>query len=281
MIKTVGLVGAGAMGQALLHRLGLAGVKVRAYDISETCLEAARKKGAEAAGSSVAAAHGTDAVHVFVRTDEEAWEASAGPDGALAGMAPGTVLLLHSTILPETTRRIAEAAAARSIEVLDAPVTSVPRGVYAGEAVFLAGGAQDTFDRVKPHLQALGERVYYFGPLGSGNVAKIAKNLASAIERVAAAEIVWLAEAGGLEPRAFFEMMRAEHTHPVMQRWDSTFTIENGHAVPRPASNLLNKDVGLAAEFAAARGLTARVTRGAAETAAEWVAQWQKDSKAR
>jgi 3-hydroxyisobutyrate dehydrogenase-like beta-hydroxyacid dehydrogenase len=281
MFKSVGLVGVGAMGQALLHRLILAGARVKAFDISEEALTAARNLGAEVVESAAEAARGVDAVHLFVRTDEEEVAATTGPDGILRGAAPGTVLILHSTVLPETTRRVAEAAAKVKVDVVDAPVTAVPRHVHAGEAVFLLGGDPEVVARTRPHLEALGERSYHFGPLGSGNVAKIAKNLATAIERVAAAEIVWLAEAGGLDPKDFFEMMRVEHNHPVMQRWDAAFTIENGHAVPRPASNLLNKDVGLAAEYARARNVTARVTKGAADTAAEWVAQWEKEGRAR
>lgn len=281
MFKSVGLVGVGAMGQALLHRLILAGARVKAFDISADALTAARKLGAETVGSAAEAARGVEAVHLFVRTDDEEMAATAGPGGVLEGAAPGTVLILHSTVLPETTRKVAAAAAKAKVDVVDAPVTAVPRYVQAGEAVFLLGGEPGVVDRVRPHLEALGQRTYHFGPLGTGNVAKIAKNLATAIERVAAAEIVWMAEAGGLDPKNFFEFMRAEHNHPVMQRWDSAFTIENGHALPRPASNLLNKDVGLAAKYARATKVTARVTQGAADTAAEWVAGWEKEGRAR
>lgn len=280
MFDKVGLVGVGAMGQALLHRLNLAGAGVKVYDISPNRMEEARAMGAELATSPADAARGVSAVHVFVRTDDEEMEAVAGPNGILSGAEPGMIIMLHSTVLPETTRKVAESAAKKGVKVVDAPVTSVPRRVHAGEGVFLVGGDDHTVALVKPHLEPLGQRFYHFGALGTGNVAKLARNLTSAIERIAAAEIVWMAEAGGLDPKAFFEMMRVEHTHPVMQRWDSTFTIENGHALPRPATNLLNKDIGLATEFAAANGLDARVMRGAAATAAEWVAAWERDEKA-
>ncbi len=277
MFKKVGLVGAGEMGQALLGRLRLAGIDVNVFDISETRLAEARDMGAAPVGSAAAAAEGVDVIHVFVRSDDEALAAATGESGVLAGARPGAIVILHSTILPETTQRVAEAAAKGGVRVIDAPVTAVPPRVQKGEAVFLVGGAEEDVARVRDHLLSVGNKIYHFGPLGAGNVAKLARNLTNVIERIATAEIAWIAEAGGLDTRAFLDMMKTEHTHPALQRWDSIFSIANGHVVPRPASNVYDKDVALAAKFAASRKLDTKITQGAAKTAAEWVSAWEKD----
>jgi 3-hydroxyisobutyrate dehydrogenase-like beta-hydroxyacid dehydrogenase len=281
MFSRVGLVGVGAMGRALLHRLRLANVNVQAFDISAESLSAARSAGAECVGSAAEAAANVEIVHLFVRTDEDVLNATTGSNGILSGARPGSILLLHSTVLPDTTSHLGKLTSERQVRLIDAPVTAIPSRVHNGEAVFLTGGTEEDIARVRPHLARLGRAVYHFGPLGSGNVAKIAKNLATAIERVAAAEVVWLAEAGGVDPKTFLDMMRVEHNQPLMQRWDFAFAIEDGHAVPRPASNLLNKDVGLAAEYAHSKGVRAEITDATAGIARRWVDSWAKGEQAR
>jgi 3-hydroxyisobutyrate dehydrogenase-like beta-hydroxyacid dehydrogenase len=275
MFRSVGLVGVGAMGQALLQRLVLAGVKVRAYDISEESMAAARELGAETVESAAEASRGVEAVHLFVRTDQEEIESATGPGGLLEGAAPGTILLLHSTVLPETTRRVAAAAAKTKVDVVDAPVTSVPRQVGAGEGVFLVGGDPDVVARVRPHLEALGKHLYYFGPLGAGNIAKIAKNSINAMERVMLAEVLAVVEAGGLDLNDFMEMSVLTDQGSTVARWKRAFSIDRNHASPRPASNVLNKDIGHAADLADSLGVRAPITRSSADMAKVWVASWE------
>lgn len=277
MTETVGLVGVGAMGTALLSRLLLAGHKVQAYDVSEDRSTAAAAAGAVAASSPAVAASGAQFTHVFVRTDEEAVDAVQGTDGVLDGAEPGSLLMLHSTIMPDTTRRIAEAAVDHGVALVDAPVTAVPRVVAAGEAVFLLGGADEDVARARAQLEPLGKGVWHFGPLGAGNVAKIAKNFINAAERVVLSETLNIVEAGGVDVEQFLEMAVAEDGGSTVSRWQRAFELVGNHAVPRPASNLMNKDVRLAAELADAEGVSAPVAHGAADTAAVWVAGWEAE----
>lgn len=275
MFNEVGLVGVGAMGQALLHRLLLAGVKVKAYDISEASLAVARQMGADIVDSPAAAARDVVAVHLFVRTDAEQIEATTGAGGILEGASPGMVLFLHSTVLPATTHRVAEAAEKRQVDVLDAPVTSIPRHVHAGEGVFLLGGDAKLVMRVRPYLKTLGKDIRYFGPLGSGNVAKIAKNQINAVERVAFSEVLAIVEASGIDVEEFLEMAVATDNGSMTSRWERAFAISNNHADPLPATNVLNKDIGLAADLARILGLNTPITNAAASTARVWVAGWE------
>lgn len=275
MTDTVGLVGVGAMGTALLSRLLAAGQAVQAYDVSRERMDEAVAARASAAASPAAAASGAQCVHVFVRTDEEAVDAVQGADGVLEGAEAGSLVLLHSTIMPDTTRHIAEAARARGVALVDAPVTAVPRVVAAGNAVFLLGGAEADVARARAQLEPLGKGVWHFGPLGAGNVAKIAKNFINAAERIALSETLNMVEAGGVDVAKFLEMAVAEDGGSTISRWKGAFELDGNHAVPRPASNLLNKDIRLAAELADAEGVNAPVAHGAADTAAVWVAGWE------
>lgn len=277
MTVRVGLIGVGLMGAALLSRLRLAGRDVQAFDISDERMRLAREQGATPVASVAEASRGVDFIHVFVRTDEELIDVTTGKDGVLSAARPGALVFLHSTVMPETSRKIA--AAAKSAHIMDVPVTAVPRVVAAGNAVFLMGGADEDAAIAAPYLAPLGRGVHHFGPVGSGNVAKIVKNLINANERIALAEVAAIAEAGGINVQQFFEMTASVDQGSTVSRWQGAFSIESNHAVPRPASNLFNKDVGLAARLARGLGLKTPMTQAAADTAAVWVAGWEKEGK--
>ena len=276
MADMVGLIGVGDMGQGLLARLIKAGVPVKAFDISEANLAAAREAGAETTQSAAEAASGVHIIHLLVRTDEQVLAAALSPGGALEGADEGAILILHSTILPETTRKVAAVAAEKGVTVIDAPITAVPRRVHAGEATFLVGGPDDVVAEIRPHLEALGKQVCHFGPLTSGNVAKISKNLTNAIERVMLSEATRLAAAGGLDPRQFLDMAKSVNSGATVMNWERVFTIEGGQPthIPEPGSILLSKDVQHADALAKSFGLDLPLTQGAAATARRWLAGW-------
>jgi 3-hydroxyisobutyrate dehydrogenase len=273
MNAPVGLVGVGKMGSALLARLKIAGARVRAFDIKDTAMEAARAGGAETVGSSAEAADGANIVHVFVHNDQEVFDATLGAQGVLAGAAKGTTVILHSTILPATTQRVAEAAAKQGVRVIDACVTSVPRLVRAGEATFLVGGSDDVVAEMRPHLQSLGRAVWHFGPLGAGNAAKLVKNLTNAMERVMWVEALTLIETAGIDVRRFVEMVQSVDKGTAISTWERIVRLEDGHVTPQPAGGLFRKDVQHAAKFARDLGLALTLTQGAADVTARWVAR--------
>ncbi len=179
-MEKIGFVGTGAMGTALLSRLKLANIVATAFDIAPSAMEAARAEGAQTAASAKAAAQASTIIDVVVRTDQEVLDCTLGKDGILEGAAPGALLLLHSTIRPTTTKKVAEAAADKRVNVIDACMTAVPSVVGQGGLTFLVGGQKVFFDRAKPHLLAMAKDAVHMGPLGCGNVAKLFKNMVTA-----------------------------------------------------------------------------------------------------
>jgi 3-hydroxyisobutyrate dehydrogenase-like beta-hydroxyacid dehydrogenase len=270
----VALIGVGAMGRALLVRLRAAGNEVQAYDVAPAALQAARDGGAAMAVSPAEAARNASYVHVMVASDDDTTQAMLGPDGVLAGATPGTLVFLHGTLLPATTQRIAAIAANNNVDVLDAPITAVPKRLEQGEAAFMVGGPQVLVDKARGYLLQLGDAVHYYGPLGAGNVAKIARALINAGERVVIAEALAILEAGGVDPRQFLQIESAADRPSKLSLWEDIFIIEDGHARHRPATNLFNKDILLAAELADGYRLDAPLTQGAARTAKRWVKEW-------
>jgi 3-hydroxyisobutyrate dehydrogenase len=279
MPDQVALIGVGAMGQALLARLRAAGKKVRAYDVAPGAQQAARDGGATVTASAADATRGAAFVHVIVASDAQTIDAMLGEEGVLAEAGPGTLVFLHGTILPDTTRRIADTAAKNNVDVIDTPIAAVPARLEAGHAAFLVGGAPELVDKARGYLLQLGEAVHHFGPLGAGNVVKLARALLNAGERVLLSEVLAILTAGGIDPRRFLEIEGAENRPSNLACWEKNFEIANGEARHRPATNLFNKDVMLAAELAQLYGLDTPMSQGAADTAKRWVEEWKKAAK--
>jgi len=259
-MEKIGFVGTGAMGSALLSRLKLANVQATAFDIAPAAMEAARKEGAQAATSAKAVAQASTIVDVVVRTDQEVLACTMGKDGILEGAAPGTLVLLHSTIRPTTTKRIAEAAAETRVYVIDACMTAVPSAVRQGGLTFLVGGQKALFDRAKPHLMNMAKDAVHMGPLGCGNVTKLFKNMVTASEALIVYEALQIGKAAGIDYKAALDLMQKTKSQHLLDRWDMRFDLSGGDLKFNAGTNLYDKDLPLAAEVGKALGATIPVT---------------------
>jgi 2-hydroxy-3-oxopropionate reductase len=259
-MEKIGFVGTGAMGSALLSRLKLANVQAIAFDIAPAAMEAALKEGAQTATSAKAVAQTSTIVDVVVRTDQEVLDCTMGKDGILEGAAPGTLVLLHSTIRPTTTKKIAEAAAETRVYVIDACMTAVPSAVRQGGLTFLVGGQKALFDRAKPHLMNMAKDAVYMGPLGCGNVTKLFKNMVTASEALIVYEALQIGKAAGIDYKAALDLMQKTKSQHVLDRWDMRFDLSGGDLKFNAGTNLYDKDLPLAAEVGKTLGATIPVT---------------------
>jgi 3-hydroxyisobutyrate dehydrogenase-like beta-hydroxyacid dehydrogenase len=259
-MEKIGFVGTGAMGSALLSRLKLANVTAVAFDISPAAMEAARKEGAQTTTSAKAVAQASTMVDVVVRTDQEILDCTMGKDGILAGAAPGTLVLLHSTIRPTTTKRIAEAAAETRVYVIDACMSAVPSAVRQGGLTFLVGGQKALFDRAKPHLLHMAKDAVHMGPLGCGNVTKLFKNMVTASEGLIVYEALQIAKAAGIDYKAALDLMKKTRSQNILDRWETRFDLSGGDLRFNVGTNLYDKDLPLAAEVGKALGAAIPVT---------------------
>jgi len=253
-MEKIGFVGTGAMGSALLSRLKLANVVATAFDVAPQAMEAARAEGAQTAPSAKAVAQGATIIDVVVRTDQEVLECMLGNNGVLEGAAPGSLVLLHSTIRPATTKRIAETAADRRVNVIDACMTAVPSVVRQGGLTFLVGGQKAFFDRAKPHLLRMAKDAVHMGPLGCGNVTKLFKNMVTASEALIVYEALQIAKAGGVSYKAALDLMKKTKSQHILDRWETRFDISGDELKFDPGTNLYDKDLPLAAEVGKSLG---------------------------
>jgi 3-hydroxyisobutyrate dehydrogenase-like beta-hydroxyacid dehydrogenase len=220
----VGFIGLGVMGQAMATNLVRAGHTLTVFNRTRARTDPLAALGARVAGSPREAAHAADVVIVMV-TDDRAVEAvTLGDDGALAGMAPGTLLVDMSTISPRTTRRLAQEAAQRGVTWVDAPVTGGDRGAREGTLTIMVGGPREAFVRLEPLLHVMGQRIVHVGDVGMGQSLKLVGNLISGLTLLAASEGVRLAEAAGVSREAIeavlpYSSARSYELDKVLEHW--------------------------------------------------------------
>jgi 3-hydroxyisobutyrate dehydrogenase-like beta-hydroxyacid dehydrogenase len=264
-MEKIGFVGTGAMGTALLSRLKLANIVVTAFDIAPAAMEAARAEGAQTAASAKAVAQASTIVDVVVRTDQEILECTLGKDGIIEGAAPGSLVLLHSTIRPTTTKKVAEAAADKRVNVIDACMTAVPSVVRQGGLTFLVGGQKAFFDRAKPHLLKMAKDAVHMGPLGCGNVTKLFKNMVTASDALIVYEALQIAKAAGIDYKAALDLMQKTKSPHILERWETRYDLSGGDLKFNAGTNLYDKDVPLAAEVGKSLGADIPVTEALAK----------------
>jgi len=164
---TLGFVGLGVMGGRMAKRLLDARHPVVGYNRTREKARWLADSGLRLVSSPREVAQAADAIFTMV-TDTAALEAvTRGPDGILAGLRPGAVLVEMSTVSPEAVRALATDVAARGAELLDAPVSGSPATLDAGQLSFMVGGTAPALERVRPYLTAIGPTITHVGAVAS------------------------------------------------------------------------------------------------------------------
>ena len=206
----VGFIGLGNQGKPIAAHLAPAGFETTVFDVVSEPVEELVETGAKAAASPREVGENADVVGVCVPEDKHVLAVTLGDDGLLSGLAPGAVILVHSTVLPETIERLAAAAAERGVDVMDACVTGGAIRAKARQLTYLVGGSVSALEKVKPYLDATTEVApVHAGELGSGAKLKLCINLITYIQWAAAFESMALARAIGLPQEILEEAGRA------------------------------------------------------------------------
>jgi 3-hydroxyisobutyrate dehydrogenase len=209
-MSTVAFMGLGAMGSRMAMNLHAAGHSLRVFNRSREKTRPFADKGIEVCASPAAAAKGAEFVCSIVSDDIATREVMLGDDGksgAVGAAAPGAIILDSSTNTPAMAREVAQAAAAKGVFYLDAPVSGSMAQAQGKELVILVGGDQAAFDKARPVLGAMGRMVRRIGASGAGATLKLINNMLSASLTAAIAEAALAAEAAGLDREATMEIL--------------------------------------------------------------------------
>ncbi|MGB3796239.1 MAG: 3-hydroxyisobutyrate dehydrogenase [Alteraurantiacibacter sp.] len=204
MFVKIAFIGLGNMGGGMAANLVKSGHEVRAFDLSDIALNAAKEHGCEAFTSASEACEGVNAV------------VSMLPNGAIVkavytndviGKAPaGAVFLDCSTIDVATAREVAADAEAAGYAMADAPVSGGIAAADAGTLTFMVGGSEEAFKRAEPVLSAMGKAVIHAGQAGNGQAAKICNNMLLGIHMIGTCEAFAMAQNLGLDPQTFYDI---------------------------------------------------------------------------
>src|SRR3984893_1530141 len=244
----LGYVGLGAMGGLMAERLMAKGHAVTGYNRTKSKAQGLIDKGMKWADSPRAVARCSDAVFVMV-TNSAALEAVAqGPDGLLAGLGAGKLLIDMSTVSPAVSRALAAKVRDTGAAMVDAPVSGSVITLQQGKLSVMVGGEASTFERVKPLLEDVGPRVTHVGPNGLALSMKIAINLSLAVQMLAFSEGVLLAEKSGIARDVAVDVMTHSVIGSPMVQYRGPFVLK----MPDEAwfnVNMMQKDMVLAMDL--------------------------------
>ena len=202
----IGFIGLGNMGGPMAANLAAAGHRVSGFDLVPAAVKSASARGVAAAASAAEAVRGAEAVITMLPAGEEVRAAYLGEGGLISAAEAGSLLIDSSTIDVASARAVHEAAAAAGHLMLDAPVSGGVAGAESAGLTFMCGGAEPTFARAKPLLEAMGRNIVHAGGPGTGQAAKVCNNMILGISMLACAEAFTLGEKLGLDPKKLFEI---------------------------------------------------------------------------
>jgi 3-hydroxyisobutyrate dehydrogenase-like beta-hydroxyacid dehydrogenase len=258
-----GIVGAGAIGRGFVATLARAGFSVTVYDVDGAATAAATELGAAAAPSLEALAGSSDVVLLALPDTPQIEGALA--DGLEAGLRPGSVVVVTSTVSPDTPVALERRLASLGVDVLDAPVSGGPAKAAAGELAMMVGGRDDVFERCRAVLEALSGHLVHVGPTGHGEIAKLVNNLMGAVIVAGIAEGLTLAAKLGADVRTVCDSIAGgSGSSWILREWIPE-TVFRGDYARRFSLDLMRKDMGLIADLAGSAGVRTPALDVAAE----------------
>jgi 2-hydroxy-3-oxopropionate reductase len=196
------------MGKPMARNLMKVGHTLLVHDIMPAAVEELVASGAARGKSCADVASRSEIVITMLPDGPEVEQAVFGPGGVLEGAKEGTILVDMSSISPTVSQKVGTACEAKGIQFLDAPVSGgEPKAIDATLAI-MVGGKADTFEKVRPVLQAMGSSVLLTGPVGAGNVTKLANQIMVACNIAAMGEALVLATRAGLDPEVVFNAVK-------------------------------------------------------------------------
>ena len=226
MADTIGIVGAGRMGLAMLKHLVRKGFAVTVCDISARQLELAKAAGASIATSPAALGKACTFVIIGVGFDNEVEQVVTGKGGLLETMQPGGVIAISSTVAPATAQKMDQAARALGLDVYDAPIARGRWAADEGTLLALVGGKPEVVARAQPIYSCFCSDIQHLGDVGHGQVGKTMNNMMLWVTACGLIEAGRLAEKTGISlPKLRDALQMSSGKSAALEDWDGiTFT---------------------------------------------------------
>jgi len=204
----LGFIGLGQMGRPIAHNLLKSGAELMVSNRSDSAFGEFRDKGARATTDPAELAE-TDMLFLCLPDTKVVQSILLGEGGLIARLQPGRTVVDLSTISYGATTEIGRVLEAKGIDFLDAPISGMEARAIDGTLTVICGGRREVFDRVKPSLDHIGNKILYMGPTGSGQLTKLINQLLFDINAAALAEILPMAAKMGLDPDLVGEVVNS------------------------------------------------------------------------
>lgn len=275
MGRTIGFVGAGLMGRGMARSLIRKGHSLRIYNRTRAKAEEVAQLGGTVAATPAEAARGAEVVITMLADPKAVADCFEGPDGILATLGKGAVVIDSSTVSPPTTQKMARSVAAKGGHLLDAPVFGSKNEAENGTLGFIVGGDRTVFDSVQDVLGGLGKSTY-MGPTGMGAYAKLVVNLVIASELEAFHEGMVLATKAGLDPDLMYSVLMNSRARAGIFEMKGPNILKRDFSAFFPL-RLMDKDMRLALETADALRLPMPVVKAVKDVLGQCVAAGQAE----
>ena len=206
-MKKIGFIGLGNMGLPMANNISKAGIEVNAFDLSEKALKQAENLGMSIKQDSKSVLEDIDAL-ITMLPNGSSVEKIFLEDNLLEVINKRTLIIESSTISPEISKKISTIAKNHGISMLDAPVSGGVKGAELGNLTFIVGGSQADLEKGLSLFKIMGDKIFYAGESGSGQIAKLCNNMLLAVHMCGTAETLALGVNNGLDPVVLSEIMK-------------------------------------------------------------------------
>ena len=255
----IGLIGLGYMGKPMARNLAAAGAAMTVHNRSRASVDELAAEGMAPASSPKDVAKASDIIITMLTDTDAVTAVMTGPEGVMAGLAAGKLVIDMGTTKVPDTRTLAELATEKGAMYVDAPVSGGTIGAENGTLTIMAGGAEDAFACAQPVLAVLGERITHVGPVGTGQVAKAANQVIVGLNIGAVAEALALARRAGADPAKVREALSGGFADSRILEVHGQRMIDGAFA-PGAKSTIQRKDMDQALELAEQLGLVMPAT---------------------
>jgi 3-hydroxyisobutyrate dehydrogenase-like beta-hydroxyacid dehydrogenase len=249
-MTVVAFAGMGRMGSRMAANVLRAGFTLRVWNRSPARCAPLVAAGATAADTPRELVQGADVLVTMVADAAAAERVLLGPDGALAALAPGSIVLEMSTVGPAAAKSFAAAAAEGGIFLLDAPVSGSIPAAESAQLTTMVGGEREAFERARPVLAAMTREQTYLGPSGTGAAMKVALNSVIAVTNQAIAEALVLAEGAGIAAHDAYDVLASSAVGSPFVHYKRAAFLDPADQPVFFTATLMQKDVSLALELA-------------------------------
>jgi len=208
MSQRIGFIGLGNIGQPMAETIAKKGFDLTVFSRRQEPRDALKKLGAKVARSYKEVGELCDIILTNVLDTKQTETVILDSEGVLSGAKPGSLIIITSTIMPASCKKIQEICASKGVDLITAPITGGPKSAAAGTLGIMVDGDPRLMEKARPVLQAMASEIFHFGELGSAQIVKAAKNLISNSQYVAINEAAAMVTKAGIDIELFFSMVR-------------------------------------------------------------------------